>query len=115
MVIVARSVSNVVYVLGSNFGLPRALSRPAVEARFSYLSSQETPNPLSRPRAPTPSMYFSGHQVPDFTSNAKRLMDKYSISTEAMVEETKENFVDPETAKVGHTKRPMILTHSVMV
>lgn len=42
-------------------------------------------------------------------------MDRYSITIEALEEKADEEFVDPETAKVGHARRPMILTHSVMV
>jgi hypothetical protein len=31
------------------------------------------------------------------------------------IDDSKEEIVDPEAANVGHSKRPMILTHSVMV
>lgn len=39
-----------------------------------------------------------------------------SIRFEAMeINDTKQEFIDPEAAHVGNAKRPMTLTHSVMV
>ena len=62
-------------------------------------------------------MHFSGPQTPKSSQTSSRMIDKEdAIRVEAVeIDNGVEEFVDPEAVNVGHRKRPMILTHSVMV
>jgi len=76
-----------------------------------------TPDTLSQRWSGLTSMYFSRSQTPIPPQKSNKVMDKEeSVRVEAMeIDDGKEEFFDPEVAYVGHAKRPMILTHSVMV
>jgi hypothetical protein len=62
-------------------------------------------------------MNFSGRQTPKSLRTSIRAMEKgNSNHFKAMeINDTKQEFIDPEAAQVGNAKRPMTLTHSVMV
>jgi hypothetical protein len=74
-------------------------------------------NPPLRYGTRTPSTYLSRPQTPKSpqTSNIPTEKEDAIHIEAAEINENKDEFVDPEAANIGHAKRPMILTHSVMV
>ena len=85
------------------------------------LSSQgslaPTRGPKSKIATGTPSINLSGRQTPKSMKTSIRAIEKGNfIRVEPKeINDAKEEFVDPEAAHVGNAKRPMTLTHSVMV
>jgi hypothetical protein len=59
-------------------------------------------------------MYFSRPQSMQTSNGVMNKEDAIPIET-VKIDDGKEEIVDPEEAGKGHAKRPMILTHSVMV
>jgi hypothetical protein len=59
---------------------------------------------------------MSRPETPKSAHITNKALEKDPVILEALeVDEIKEAFEDPEAANRGHPKRPMILTHSVMV
>jgi hypothetical protein len=94
------------------------MSRTNSSMNFSYLVSSQgtTPNGRSMHSSRRTSQHVSRSE----TTVSSQLSDGIPEKEENIrvnVEEAgdKDDFEDPEAANQGHAKRPMILTHSVMV
>ncbi len=107
-----EAFANAGQVWGSSFGTPRALSRPVSH----FIGSQKMrPSSLARSGTGTAtSMYFSRPQSMLISDSVGNKEDDIPIET-MKIDDGKEEIADPEEAGKGHAKRPMILTHSVMV
>jgi hypothetical protein len=84
--------------------------------KFSYLvgSQDTTPMGPSARASRFPSAFVSRSQTPS-SSRTDGELEKEKENVRVEVTEVKDEFEDPEAANRGHAKRPMILTHSVMV
>ena len=61
-------------------------------------------------------MHLLRPQTPRSIHVPNKAMEKDPVILQAIeVNDKKEIYEDPEAANMGHAKRPMILTHSVMV
>lgn len=105
-------------IWGASFGAARALSRTNSAMNFSYLthSHGSTPNRRSIHSSRTPSQPMSRSETP-FSSQPSEGKLESEVHVKVCIDEVdpKDSFEDPEAANQGHPKRPMILTHSVMV
>jgi len=97
------------------------MSIPASATSFSHFSgsnSQGVPSSLQTPRGTrSPSIQFSRPETPALAYFPRRGKNKEdAICTEVIeVDPSVEDIEDPEAINQGHAKRPMILTHSLMV
>lgn len=64
----------------------------------------------------TPSQLLSRSETPTSSQLSDGIQEKEAnISAQVEEVDSKDDFEDPEAANRGHARRPMILTHSVMV
>jgi hypothetical protein len=106
--------ANMGQIWGSSFGPARALSQAGSLTKFSYLVGSHDTSPMGP--SGHGSRFTSRRQSRSITPSSQRTdgdLEKDNVRVE--VTEVKDEFEDPEAANQGHAKRPMILTHSVMV
>jgi hypothetical protein len=104
----ACHLTNILQIWGSSFGMPRAFSRAATVTKSLQFST-----PAERPQ--TPQTPRTLQMTPDVGKNEKNEKSSIYINSTDISDEEEEEDFDPEAAKTGFMKRPMILTHSVMV
>ena len=100
-------------IWGSSFGPPRALSTAGSLTKFSYLVGSHDITPMGPSgRGSRLTSAFQSRSITPSSLKTDGDLEKKDVQVE---EKEVDDFEDPEAANQGHAKRPMILTHSVMV
>jgi hypothetical protein len=100
-------------IWGSSFGPPRALSTAGSLTKFSYLVGSHDVTPMGPSgRGSRLTSAFQSRSITPSSLKTDGDLEKNDVQVE---EKEVDDFEDPEAANQGHAKRPMILTHSVMV